>query len=110
MNAPATLPGGDWGGEQVVLSIGEDKARLRLGCADAEFDAPVSLDTDRRFSADGLYTAHGGGPSTASERPVKARFEGVLAGDWLTLTVRYADQAETYRLAHGVQAKVIRCL
>ncbi|WP_327462028.1 hypothetical protein [Sphingomonas sp.] len=108
--APATLSVGDWGGEQVMLTVGADKAVLRLGCAEGEFAMPVALGRDGRFSQAGTYMAHGGGPSTASDRPARVRYEGTLSGSQLTLTVRNGKSVDSYQLAHGVQSKVIRCL
>lgn len=111
MSAPPTsLAAGHWGGEQVVLTVGVDKAVLRLGCAEGEFAAPVVLDGGGRFSVAGIFTAHGGGPSTPGERPVKAQYVGTLAGERLTLIVRHGASSETYQLTHGLQSKVIRCL
>lgn len=107
---PATLATGAWGGEQVALTVGPDKAVLRLGCAEGEFAAPVVLDGDGRFSLAGLFTAYGGGPSTSAERPGQARYEGVLADGRLTLTVRRGAAVETHQLTHGARSKVIRCL
>lgn len=109
MSAPGALGQGVWGGEQVTLTVGENEAILRLGCAEARIAGPIRLDDTGRFDADGLYTAFEGGPSTASERPVKARFEGVVSGEQLSLTVQHGA-TETYRLTRGLQSKVIRCL
>ncbi len=103
------LAPGVWGGEQVTLTVGESEAVLRLGCAEARIAGPIGLDQSGRFDADGLYTAFEGGPSTARERPVKARFQGVVTGDQLSLTIRHGA-TETYRLTRGLQSKVIRCL
>jgi hypothetical protein len=108
--SPATLAAGSWGGEQVLLTVGADKAVLRLGCAEGEFSVPIRLDRDGRFSVPGLFTSYGGGPTTSDERAVKARYDGVLAGGRLTLTVRHGASTETYQLLHGMQSKVIRCL
>ncbi len=107
---PATLAAGTWGGEQVVLMVGADKAVLRLGCAEGELATPILLDRDGRFSLPGHFTSYGGGPSTPGERAVKARYEGALVGGRLTLTVRHGASTETYQLMHGTQSKVIRCL
>ena len=111
MNAsPSTLPHGIWGGEQVVLEVGSDKAILRLGCAQGEFPAPIVLDAGGRFSGAGLYQAFGGGPSTPADRSESAKFNGIVEGDQLVLTVVRGRSSDTYRLSHGVHAKVIRCL
>lgn len=110
MSHPATLPTGSWGGEQVVLEVGPDRAVLRLGCGEGEFAAPVSLDADGRFALTGSYSAEAGGPSTPADRSVPARYEGQIQARSLTLTVRHGDAADTYRLSHGLAAKVIRCL
>jgi hypothetical protein len=108
---PAALEPGTWGGEQVVLLVSEDKAVLRLGCAQGEFRAPVRLDDDGRFSRPGLYTPYVGGPSPAGgERAVKAEYQGKVDGSRLTLTVRHGASTDTYQLTRGVQSKVIRCL
>lgn len=105
-----SLAEGSWGGEQVALTVGKEKAVLRLGCAGGEFAAPIRLDDQGRFSLSGVFTAFGGGPSTASERPAEARFDGVVENGRLRLTVRHGASIENYQLTHGVQAKVIRCL
>ncbi len=111
MSAPSTtLAPGAWGGEQVMLTVGADKALLRLGCAEGELPTPIRLDAGGHFAVDGPFTAHGGGPSTPDEKALRARYEGVLTGDRLTLTVRHGKATDTYVLNQGLQAKVIRCL
>lgn len=107
---PANLAVGIWGGEQVVLTIGTDQAVLRLGCAEGHFPAPRIVGENDRFAQTGSLTRHGGGPSTADERPLAASYEGKLQGDRLTLTVRQGSSVDTYTLTRGVQSKVIRCL
>ena len=107
---PPTLPAGIWGGEQVTLEVGADKAILRLGCAEGAFAAPIRLDGQGRFTTPGTYSAFSGGPSTASDEVTKAQYEGVLDGDRLTLTLKHGASTERYQLTHGLHSKVIRCL
>jgi hypothetical protein len=107
---PNTLEPGTWGGEQVVLTVGPDRAVLRLGCAEGEFAAPITLDRNGRFARAGRFTAHSGGPTTPEERAVEAQYDGAVSGDRLTLTVRHGGSADTYQLTRGQQSKVIRCL
>jgi hypothetical protein len=107
---PAILKRGVWGGEQVLLTVGETKAVLRLGCAEGELPAPIKLDSSGRFSLPGLFSTQTGGPSTSADRAVRARFDGVVHDNRLTLTVERGAATETYQLTHGLQSKVIRCL
>ena len=107
---PPALPPGVWGGEQVVLQVGPDTAVLQLGCAQGEFAAPIRLDPQGRFAVPGTFSAFAGGPTTASDRPAKAEYQGALSGKQLVLTVRQGAATDTYRLTLGVQSKVIRCL
>jgi hypothetical protein len=110
-SASPALEEGNWGGEQVVLMVGADKAVLRLGCAEGEFPVPVRLDDHGKFSNSGLYTPYSGGPSPAGgERAVTAEYQGKVDGSRLTLTVRHGASTDTYQLTRGVRSKVIRCL
>lgn len=110
MSSAPSLQDGSWGGEQVVLSVNGDKATLQLGCAQGEISGPILIDGQGRFSVAGTYTAFAGGPSTAAERALPARFEGTVTQGRLTLTVRHGETSETYQLTQGMQSKVIRCL
>ncbi len=107
---PRMLPPGVWGGEQVILEVGPDKAILRLGCAQGEFTGPIALDERGRFARTGTYMAFGGGPSTSSDRPLPADYAGAIEGDRLTLTIAHGGTSERYQLTRGMQSKVIRCL
>lgn len=107
---PQTLAPGVWGGEQVALQVGVDKAVLKLGCAEGDLPAPIRLDAKGHFSIVGRFMGDTGGPATPDHKSASARFDGVLVGDRLTLTVYHDGTTDTYQLERGLQAKVIRCL
>lgn len=111
MTTPSsTLAEGVWGGEQVTLTVGPDRAVLRLGCAQGELSAPIRLRAEGKFSLEGNFQADSGGPTHTSARPGKARYEGTATDGTLKLTVTHPGGADTYQLRHGLQSKVIRCL
>jgi hypothetical protein len=111
MAAPKAPLAGNWGGPDMNLTLGPDGGRLEQGCASGSF-GPVRADAKGRFKSTGRFEVYQPGPQRADEGAggAPARFEGVIQGDTLRLTVRPAHgAAETHTLIKGKRAKLIRC-
>ncbi|HEX9894671.1 MAG TPA: hypothetical protein VGA78_12150 [Gemmatimonadales bacterium] len=103
-----------WGGIHIGLTITVGGARVEYDCAEGEILEPISP-VDGRFSVQGIHRAGVGGPigidPATSPRP--ARYEGVVRGDRMTLTVTLTDKNErlgVFELRGGASPQVFKCL
>jgi hypothetical protein len=85
----STLPIGTWGGDNAGVIVDDTIAHVHVGCTFGNAAAPIALDAAGRFSVTGSYVLRAYpitiGPS------VPARFDGVVSGHTLTLTVSVDD-------------------
>lgn len=86
---PAELPEGTWGGEDVGMIVTDADAHVHVGCTYGDFEAPVTLDVDGRFSVGGDYLLQAFPVAVGPTMP--ARLAGVVRGRDLTLTVAVND-------------------
>ena len=115
---PASQPSsspltGDWGGNQIRLSLTDQGGKLELGCAAASIDTPLKPDSAGNFSAAGHYEAFATGP-TAADRPPKlvpVTFTGQITENTMHLSLSNNNKsiAENYVLQRGRRVKLIRC-
>ncbi len=87
---PAASPGGSWGGIGILVDIGPSSVRIELDGAQGRIGAPLALDGTGRFDVEGTIVHERPGPTRQGEaEPARepARFQGVVEGDTLTLTV-----------------------
>lgn len=112
--APPTPLRGQFGGEQVNLIVGPAGSTLETGCASGSIAGPIHVDARGRFTARGLFEAYTAGPQRDESGPppgtTAARFDGVVAGSALSLTVHpAAGPPLTFKLTHDRRVKLIRC-
>jgi hypothetical protein len=105
---------GAWGGEAIGMDVGQDGATLEFDCAHGSVAGALWLDESGRFAAKGLYFQEHGGPINANNQPigVDVRYEGMVIGEQMTLSVLNADTQEkigAYSLTFGAAAHLIRC-
>ena len=106
---------GLWGGDALGMDVGEEGATLEFDCAQGTIDGRIPLDAFGRFTVEGTYLQEKGGPTSAIEHPppVKARYEGSVSGDTLSLTVVNLDTGEkvgAYTLVLGAAPRLMKCL
>lgn len=106
--------GGEWGGDQVRLTLDATGGRIEYGCGAGTIDVPLQPDAQGRFSARGTHEVRTPGPTRADAAPAlqAATYRGQVDGDRMTLTVEVAGggTALRYTLIRGRSAKLIRCL
>ncbi|MEJ7811195.1 MAG: hypothetical protein WKG32_12350 [Gemmatimonadaceae bacterium] len=106
---------GDWGGEHIGLVVSTRGATVEYDCAHGTIDEPLAPDGRGRFEARGTHTREHGGPvregEAADTHP--ARYEGVVQGPAMALTVTLTDTVRaigTYTLTCGDLPHVFKCL
>lgn len=104
---------GTWGGDQMVLTVTADGARVATDCGAGGFTGAPQLDAHGRFVAPGSFESFRPGPQRADAGSASpgATFAGEVAGETMVLTVRPDGEAERrYTLTQGRRIKLIRCL
>jgi hypothetical protein len=86
------LPLGTWGGDEAGLVLSDTHAHVHVGCTFGDFDAPIPLDAERRFSVSGEYALRAYPVQVGPTLP--AQFAGVVRNDRLTMTVAVNDTIE----------------
>ena len=115
-SAPAqAVEVGMWGGNALGMDVVEEGASLEFDCARGTIDGRIPLDASGRFTVEGSYFQETGGPTNAIEHPppVKARYEGSVSGDTLSMTVVNLETGEkigAYSLTLGATARLMKCL
>lgn len=87
-----TLSIGTWGGENAGLIVNDTVAHVHIACTLGNFPAPVSVDTNGRFSVTGSYVLRAYPVFVGPYHP--AQFDGQLNGNRLTLRVSVSDTVE----------------
>jgi hypothetical protein len=113
-NAPALVVG-DWGGQHLGLIANASGASLEYDCAAGKIAEPIRPDGAGRFSVLGEHYPGHGGPIRIDEEQVKrpARYDGLVRGDVMTLSVTLTDSNEvlgTFTLVYGRSPFVFKCL
>jgi hypothetical protein len=106
---------GEWGGEHLGLVATDAGADLEYDCATGRIIGPVRPDGSGRFSSPGQFLPGHGGPSGVGgeHETLRARYEGTVRGDTMTLTVTLTDTSVlvgTFTLTRGVSSHVFKCL
>jgi hypothetical protein len=120
-----TLAEGNWGGQQVRLSVTETGAEVDFACAHGTVDQRIELDNEGRFDARGTYEYEGGGPvkrvrredqttqsSTTDDNVHSARYTGRVIAEKMTLTVTLTKTGRgigTFSLIQGATPRMHKC-
>jgi hypothetical protein len=112
---PPALVTGDWGGEHLGLIATTSGAELEYDCATGRIAGAIRPDAAGRFSVSGQHFPGHGGPIRVDEEQVKrpARYDGVVRGNTMTLTVTLTDHREvlgSFTLVYGRSPFVFKCL
>jgi len=106
---------GEWGGEHLGLVANMEGAELEFDCATGRTSGAITPDAAGRFSVAGFHAPGHGGPIRDDEETVElpARYDGVVYGDLMTISVTLPDWATTlgpYTLVRGASPRVFKCL
>jgi len=103
---------GTWGATGVVLEVTSTGAKIEYDCGRGTLDQPLTLDRNGKFSVTGQHFREGG-PARSDDTGQPARYDGVVNGDEMTLTVTLTDAKTTfgtYSLAFGHAPMLRKCL
>jgi hypothetical protein len=119
------LPEGTWGGQQVLLNVTAEGARVEFDCAHGTIDQRFETDLEGKFDLAGTYEDETGGPSSAvtavnenetassGPKPHPARYKGTVTGREMRLTVTQTDSGQVigpFKLGPGVAPRLHKCL
>ena len=113
--APAGPITGAWGGQHVGLVLDGAGGRLEYDCAAGAITGPIRPDSAGRFRGEGTHTPGQGGPDRIDYVPPKlpAVYEGIVAGDRMTLRVRTVPSGQElgpFTLRRGAEPTLLKCL
>jgi uncharacterized lipoprotein YehR (DUF1307 family) len=102
----SALRSGVWGADSAALTVADTSTVLKLNCASASFDQPLSPDTNGNFQATGTYHQLGGPIAQGDPREYPAIYSGQVSGDSLSITVQYTSpmsgpQTDEQTLVYG---------
>lgn len=104
---------GQFGGDDVRLTLDAAGGRVETGCAAGLLDGPIHTDAQGQFTARGSFEAYQPGPQRADVAPGarQARYSGVVRGSDVELTIAVAGKPPlAFRLTRDRRTKLIRCL
>ena len=106
------VPKGDWGGQHVLLTVGDAGSTIQYDCAHGTFDDPLLLDAGGHFDVKGHLVAEGG--PIRKDEPARARsvrYRGETDGQQmrLQLTLDGGEDGGTFSLTKGAPARLVKC-
>ncbi len=112
--APASVAGGRWGGEHVLVEVSDSGAAIEFDCAHGSVSGAIAVDAEGRFDVGGGYVAEHGGPVRVgeSETPVPVRYTGRVQGRTMSLTVELGGDHGSlgpFALGLGNEARIVHC-
>lgn len=112
--APVPLLSGDWGGGHVGLSLTIGGGSLEYDCAAGTMAAPVAVNADGTFTAEGTHTPGWGGPEIVGQMmpTYRVRYSGSIRGDIMRLQGRVENGVllGPFTLRRGAEPIIFRCL
>jgi hypothetical protein len=110
-----SLVTGDWGGTHLGLVATDQGADLEYDCAAGRIDQAIRPDAEGRFSVTGVHLPGHGGPVPPGQEIEQhpARYDGIVRGNRMTLTVTLTDSDTnlgTFTLIRGASPYVLKCL
>ena len=108
------VPTGIWGGQGLALVVTDAGAHAEFDCASGDIAAPLAIDNDGRFAADGVFIQERAGPVREGEEAERkpARYSGRVDGDTMTLEVALTESKQsigTFTLRRGATPRVTKC-
>lgn len=104
-----------WGGEEILLVVGETSSTLEYVCAAGEIIGKLVLDEGDNFIASGVHINRTPGPTYVDRSPERrpAFYTGQISGSLMTLRVTLSDTNELvgdFTLERGKVVRIRRCL
>ncbi len=106
------VPGGDWGGPHVKLTVADTGGTIEFDCAHGSLGQPLALDSSGHFDVPGTLVGEAGptqkDDATAGQ-PV--RYSGSTDGQKMSLEVTLAsgESGGTFSLTRGGTARLLKC-
>lgn len=104
---------GIWGGQHIQISVTDAGATLDFSCANGQITEPLTLDSNGRFDAAGVYQQEHPGPVRLGEdNRQRARYTGKVDGQEMTLTIKLSESEETlgpFIFKFGARTRIIKC-
>jgi hypothetical protein len=103
---------GMWGATGVILQVTEKGGTIEYDCGHGTLDQPLALDRAGKFSVTGRHIREGG-PTRGDDQGQPARYDGVVNGDEMALTVTLSDsntRLGTFSLVYGRSPILRKCL
>ncbi len=106
---------GVWGADGARLTVEDAFATIEFGCSNAEIAEPVSIDSDGKFSAAGVFIRRRPGFQRDGDEPQRlpATFSGTVKGKEMNLKMTLDESGETigeYLFEHGRSVRIQRRL
>ena len=109
----ASVQTGIWGSGQVSMEVSQSGASIEYSCAHGSIDQPIKLDSEGRFTAQGIHVKEHPGPVREGESEGEpATYTGHIDGTTMTLTVTITATQQnigTFTLTHGKRSRIIKC-
>lgn len=103
-----------WGGQHIEVTMNANGGEIEFDCATGTISAPLKVDAQGKFQADGTYRREHGGPVRIDESDgaAPAKYSGSIAGDTMHLDVVLVQSKEnvgSYVLTRGQAGRVFKC-
>ena len=114
-NGQQPVRNGVWGGKGIQLTVTAKGAAIDYGCDSGTIDGRLRTNSSEKFYARGTHVFGQGGPRSpggAAPKPREARYEGVMRGDKLELTVLLPELNRNlgrFSLRFGERSTLERC-
>jgi hypothetical protein len=86
------LLAGTWGGENVAVMVEDTTVHVHIGCTNGDFPAPITVDSEGKFSVAGSYILRAYPIQVGPSLP--AQIAGTVDGRRLTFTIAVNDTVE----------------
>jgi hypothetical protein len=104
---------GNWGGDQVLLSVSDDGASIEFACAHGKITERMVTDSEGKFSVKGTFVRERGGPTRqGEERGDEVTYSGSVQSETMTLKVLNGagETIGDFTLVHGKSVRLRKCL
>ena len=110
--ADRRVPEGKWGGHHVRLEVSGNGAEFEFDCAHGRMTGPLTLQNGRFVTTGTFVRERGPVRMEDSEQGQRVYFKGEVQGSRMTLIFSLTEdfnEAETFTLTHGVEARLFKC-
>jgi hypothetical protein len=107
-----TAKNGTWGATGVILEVTAKGGTIEYDCGRGTLDQPLTLDRAGKFSVTGRHFREGG-PTRSDDTGQPARYDGIVSGGEMALTVTLTDAKTTlgtFSLEYGRSPILRKCL